>query len=265
MSQPPGETPPASKPEASSATADSSGLPWAGRRLPASGFADDHGEPDPNLLALLRRPTPRSNDDEAMLLAVLARCRVLVPLVVAPAAKEGHAPPNRSSRELAAVTLTGRDGQRALPVFTGLPALTAWDAAARPVPVTASEAAHAALHQGCDVLVVDVASSFPAVLRPSMVSALAGGEPWVPAYRDPGVVRSAAAAVEDEPAVVRHELAAGAPGTDAVVLTLWLRRGLDAEAVHQLTLRTGRRLGAAAELRSRVDDLVLRIEAAKEE
>ena len=46
---------------------------------------------------------------------------------------------------MAAMTLLAADGHRALPVFTSIAALAAWDPAARPVPVTAARAAQAAV------------------------------------------------------------------------------------------------------------------------
>ena len=54
-------------------------------------------------------------------------------------------------------TLVAPDGMRALPVFSGIEAVAAWDPEARPVPVTPARAGQAAVSEGCEVIVVDVA------------------------------------------------------------------------------------------------------------
>lgn len=221
-----------------------------GRTLTPTGFEDDDGAADPQLVAALRTAEPATPEVEAALMTLVARCRWLVP-VVAVAADAGA--------DTALVTLTAPDGQRALPVFSGVDALAAWDPAARPVPVPAERAAQAAVSEGCDVLVVDMGSSHATVLRPSMVWALAQRREWVPAYRDPFVEASVARAVSAEPDVRRHALESGAAGTAALVVVLGLRPGLDAPDVQALAGRVGERLATDGELRARVDELVFRI------
>lgn len=229
---------------------DSAGMPWAGRHLRPTGFEEDDGAADPQVLAALRAEGPRSPDEEEALVALVAATRWLVPIVTDPDA------------DLAEVTLTGPDGQRALPVFSGVAALANWDPGARPVPVPADDAARTAVREGCDVIVVDIGSDHPTVLRPSMVWALAQRQPWRPAYRDPFVGTAMARAVAQEPDLVSHTLGPGAPGTGALVVTLGLRPGLAAEAVQALATRVGERLATDGELRARVDELVFRITGA---
>ena len=224
-----------------------------GRTLTPTGFEDDDGAADPQLMAALRTAEPPTPEVEAALMTLVARSRWLV-AVVAVASDAGA--------DTALVTLTAPDGQRALPVFSSVNALAAWDPAARPVPVPADRAAEAAVSEGCDVLVVDVGSPHATVLRPSMVWALAQRREWVPAYRDPFVEQSVARAVSAEPDVRRHALEAGQPGTGALVVVLGLRPGLDAPDVQALASRVGERLATDGELRARVDDLVFRIAAA---
>ena len=201
-------------------------------------------------MAALRTAEPATPEVEAALMTLVARSRWLV-AVVAVASDAGA--------DTALVTLTAPDGQRALPVFSSVNALAAWDPAARPVPVPADRAAEAAVSEGCDVLVVDVGSPHATVLRPSMVWALAQRREWVPAYRDPFVEQSVARAVSAEPDVRRHALEAGQPGTGALVVVLGLRPGLDAPDVQALASRVGERLATDGELRARVDDLVFRV------
>ena len=59
--------------------------------------------------------------------------------------------------EMALPVMIGTDGRRALPAFTSVAALAAWDPAARPVPVPAHRAAQGAVQEGCAFLVVDPA------------------------------------------------------------------------------------------------------------
>jgi hypothetical protein len=158
------------------------------------------------------------------------------------------------------VTIVAPDGQRALPVFTGTEALASWDPDARPVPVTPSRAAQAAVTERCDVIVVDVAGPATRVLRPSMVWALAQGRPWEPAVSDPFVDRSVAAAVRDEDDVTAYELEDGRPtGQGVLGIVLDLRPGLRPEEVRAVATRVGERLASDGELRARVDGLAFRI------
>src|SRR5204863_2813758 len=84
---------------------------------------------------------------------------------------DAHAGDTRT--DMAIITLVAPDGRRALPLFTSVEALAAWDPAARPVPVSAARAAQAALADGCQVAVVDLGSGRSTELRPSMLWALA--------------------------------------------------------------------------------------------
>jgi SseB protein N-terminal domain len=61
------------------------------------------------------------------------------------------------SSEMAAVLITGRDGRTALLAFSSVDAMRAWNPEARPVAVSAREAARAALDDGAAAVVVDVA------------------------------------------------------------------------------------------------------------
>jgi len=101
--------------------------------------------------------------------------RLLVPIVAAPSEVDDSGElmvelfALNSATDMAVATLTSPDGQRALPVFSSLAALSAWDAAARPSPVTSSRAAQTAVSERCDVMLLDLGSGHGCVLRPSMV------------------------------------------------------------------------------------------------
>jgi hypothetical protein len=235
---------------------DSAQVPWAGRDLSPTGFETDTGVADPALLAALATP----GDDPALMRAVEAS-RLVVPVVAEPTEVDATGKHVVEKQvDMAAVTLVAPDGQRALPVFTGTDALSAWDPDARPVPVTPSRAAQAAVAEGCEVIVVDVAGPATRVLRPSMVWALAQQRSWEPAHTDPFVRRSVAAAVRDEDDVTASEVEEGKPlGEGVLGVVLDLRPGLSPEQVRAIATRVGERLATDGELRARVDGLAFRL------
>lgn len=114
----------------------------------------------------------------AELLAALAGARVFAAVVATSTAEEITAGGLRaeSSAEMA-VLLFDVDGERALPVFSSVPALTGWRASARPVPLNGRQACQAALDEGAAALVLDPPEA-PLVLVVDEVRALASG--WVP-------------------------------------------------------------------------------------
>jgi len=235
---------------------DSADVPWTGRDLSPSGFESDTGAADPALLAALAAP----GDDLALMRAVEAS-RFVVPIVadLTEAGATGELAVEKQV-DMAAVTIVAPDGQRALPVFTGTDALAAWDPGARPVPVSPARAGQAAVAEGCDVMVVDVAGPATRVLRPSMVWALAQQRPWVLPHTDAFVDRSVAAAVRDEGDVTAYELEEGNPRGEGVLgVVLDLRPGLTAEQVRAVATRVGERLATDGELRARIDGLAFRL------
>jgi hypothetical protein len=232
--------------------------PSTGRVLSGTGFENDTGEADPNLMAALA-----DESDDTGLLAVVAGARLLVPIVAAPTGGDSADLMPQRSTNMAVVTLTSPDGQRALPVFSSLAALLAWDATARPSPVTGAVAARAAVSEGCDVLVLDVRSGHPRVLRPSMVWALAQQRDWLPAHTDPFVAQALSRATADEADVIdchgEEDCPAGA-GILRVVLSL--RPGLDPAQVQALATRVGEQIATDGEARARIDGLAFAIREA---
>jgi hypothetical protein len=235
---------------------DSAEVPWSGRELSPSGFETDTGAADPALRAVLAD----TGDDLALMRAVEAG-RFVVPVVAEPTEVDTSGEhPVEAGVDMAAVTLVAPDGQRALPVFSGTDSLADWDPGARPVPVTPARAGQAAVSEGCDVIVVDVAGPATRVLRPSMVWALAQHRPWEPAHTDPFVDRSVAAAVRAEDEITAYELEEGNPRGEGVLgVVLDLRPGLAPEQVRALASRVGERLATDGELRARIDGLAFRL------
>ncbi|MEO5980925.1 MAG: SseB family protein [Pedococcus sp.] len=243
-----------SNPEQSAAR-DSAGIPFGGRALTGTGFDGDTGAADPALVAALG-----DRSDERAMMAAFAAARLLVPIVAEPVSVDDSGEHLvEKQTDLAAVTLVAPDGVRALPVFTSMEAIAAWDAQARPVPVTAARAAQAAVSERCDVIVVDVAGEQPLALRPSMVWALAQQREWLPAHEDPKVARAVAEALRDQADVVAHALTAGAAGEGVLRVALTLVPGLDAERVQAVATAIGERLAADGEIRARIDGLAFSI------
>lgn len=239
---------------------DSAGVPFPGRELSGTGFDGDTGEADPALTVALADPA-----DEVALMTAVSAARLLVPIVAEPVSVDttgessaGHLPVEKQT-DMAAVTLVAADGTRALPVFSSMAAIAAWDPAARPVPVTAARAGQAAVSERCDVIVVDVAGPATVALRPSMVWALAQQRPWLPAHEDESVRRAVATAVRDQAAVVSHEVGPGEPGQGVLRIALTLHPGLDAATVQAVATAVGEQLATDGEVRARIDGLAFAI------
>ncbi|MFC5179697.1 SseB family protein [Nocardioides taihuensis] len=153
---------------------------FEGSRIPDPGFPGDTGAADPALAAVLAA-WERGEASYADALAALRDARLLVPVVaVADEVEVDEAGlAHDKSSDMATVLLTGRDGRTALLGFTGTGPLQAWQADARPVPVTAPTAALAAVQDGADALVVDLAGPVRFVVEGDDLTALAAG--WQPA------------------------------------------------------------------------------------
>jgi len=117
---------------------------------------EDRGEADPRLTAALE------SGDVATVASVLLEVRVLVPIV---------ATGESTGAEMAVPRLINDEGQHALPVFSSYEALRAWRTESRPVPMTGAEAVAAAIAEGYDAVVLDVAGPISAALP------VAAGEP----------------------------------------------------------------------------------------
>ncbi len=114
----------------------------------------------------------RSAQSAEQLLQALNAGRVLV-AIVATADERGDDGSEKSSH-MSVVSMVSADGRRGLLAFTGLDALQAWDPTARPVPVSGIDAARAALDDGCEAMVIDVAGPRNQVVIEADLISLAG-------------------------------------------------------------------------------------------
>jgi hypothetical protein len=239
--------------------ADSAGVPWAGRTLPQGGFDGDDGTADPVLSQAIAAAAAGSAD-EVDVVAALATARLMVPVVavLGEGGEAAHGPADKSA-DMALVTLTGPDGRRALPVFTGLESLHRWDTTARPVPVEARRAAVSAVAEGCDLLVVDPAGPVTFVVSRPAVWALGQGRAWVPAHRDAEVLAALAEAGDGVAGVLAVDAEPGDQSELRVVVRL--DAGLGQDAVRAAAAAVAQRIQASDVVRERVDGVQLAVAA----
>ena len=142
--------------------------PGDGRRLVSPGrFTADDGSTDPNICAALSAPVDSDRLRDAM------RAGRLIVAIVASPAETGES----GGSQMSVVSMVAADGRRGLLAFTGLDAMHRWNPHARPVPVSGPEVAQAALDDGCEAVVIDVAGPSSAVVAEPDLVELANRDP----------------------------------------------------------------------------------------
>lgn len=216
---------------------DTAGVPWAGRDLTGPGvdgsanplhvFDQDDGTAPAAWTDVMGRLS-RGEAGEEEVTEALAGIRVFAAVVSTLGVDEdlvhdhgdhaGHDHPGHDDAhgadkqaDVALVTLTAPDGRRALPVFTSVPALTAWNPEARPVAVWMPRACLSAVDEGCEIVVVDAGAEHTYAVRRPAVWALAQQRPWTPSYRDPEVAEEIAGVADLVPHLLNLGIAPG-PG-----------------------------------------------------
>lgn len=147
------------------------------RTIPDPGFAGDDGSvPAPLAEALTSYAADRRGRHQATV-AVLQDSRLLVPVVavLGEVEHDDQGLAHEKTSDMATVLMKGRDGRMALLAFTGNDPMHRWNPEARPVPVWARQAAEAAVHDGADALVVDVAGPTMLVVEGDDLRSLAEG------------------------------------------------------------------------------------------
>ena len=147
-----------------------------GSRIPDPGFAGDDGAADAALTAALTA-YDAGEDDRAGVLGALVNARLLVPVVavLGQVDVDDQGLAHDKSSDMATVLMTRPDGRRGLLAFTSTASLAGWNAEARPVPAAASTAAQAAIQEGADALVLDVAGPVRFALDGEDLRAVAAG------------------------------------------------------------------------------------------
>lgn len=163
---------------------DSAGVPWEGRAFQENPWANDDGETPVELaLALADKPVHK-----ASLFSAMSKSRLLIPLVASlgEAGEGAHGQVVDKSADLAIVAVETPDKQTAIPVFSSVTDMHAWNAEARPVPVDAARVALAAAAEGHSRVILNPATHQVAIRRPAL-AAMAQGLDWVPPHEDPWV------------------------------------------------------------------------------
>ncbi|MFW7415811.1 SseB family protein [Demequina sp. SO4-18] len=234
------------------------------KEIPASVFADDDGSADARLAqALIRYSHGKTSLGEVV--DALAYARVLIP-VMSSGEKRVMGEHGVEKDEVAStgvVAVQMPDGRAALPVFTDVDAVRAWNDKARPIPAEGPRAALAAIAESWASLVINPGMETVVVPRPA-VWALGQGLDWRPAVVDGELaadVRDAVtSAVSTDSALVEVDAVAGRGAEVTVVLRL--TPGLTQPEVDDVVARVQRELAHSDVIAQRVDSLELRLAAA---
>jgi hypothetical protein len=129
------------------------------RTLAEPEFPGDDGSAHPEVTAALAAYDADPESGHRPALAALQESRLLVPVVATldEVEYDDRGLTHEKTSDMATVLITGRDGRRALLSFTSTASLQVWNPDARPVAVSARQAARAALQDGADALLVDLA------------------------------------------------------------------------------------------------------------
>lgn len=249
-------------------SADSAGVPWAGREFRTNPHAGDDGSADPALAAALGA-FGRGEVDAAAVVDAYRSARVLIPLV-AEAGDEGVAPSGLTvdkTQELSIVTVAAPDGRTVLPVFTSVHTMAVWDAGARPIPVGADRTAAAAVQDDTDLIVIDPGSDSEFVIRRPAVWAIAQNQQWEPAATSPEVFAGLQQSIGGELAVVDLAVEAGDPSArlrgPELTVRLRLIDGLDKSELDAVLARLARRWAADDRIAVLVDSLSVKLERSR--
>jgi hypothetical protein len=182
----------------------------AGPTIPQPQFPADDGNADPRLAAALASYAA-GRAGEHSVISELYDCRLLVPIVAVLTEEEERDGLRREKEsEMALPTLLGDDGRRGVLGFTSMRTMKRWRPDARPVPVHARDACKAALDEGADALVVDVAGPIPFAVDGIRLHLLAEGRPIPPPHEDPDVLAAIEAAFSPEQGVTGVRIGPGA-------------------------------------------------------
>ena len=157
---------------------DSSGVPWEGRTFLDNPHAGDSGETPADVAECLtawRAGTGSFTD----LVAAFAANRFLIPLVT----RAGddfdvdHPVMEDKVQELSVITVAGPSGEKVIPAFTSVAAMSVWNSDARPIPIETQRVALAAASEQTDRIVVNPGTD-SIVLRRPIVWSIAQGNPY---------------------------------------------------------------------------------------
>ncbi|MEN9714484.1 MAG: hypothetical protein RLZZ164_1148 [Actinomycetota bacterium] len=243
---------------------DSAGTPWQGREFESNKWAGDDGKASPNFLASINAFQKGEATLEA-LIDVMRTQRFLIPLLadLGDVSVGAHGQAVDKSADLSIVTVATPDEQSALPVFSSVAAMTAWNASARPVPADARRIALAAASEGNTRVVIDAGSATEFVIRRPAIEALAKDEMWVHPVRDSRVTQEFAKVMRPLDQIQSFELSDGDPtsvlAAAELQVTIKLTPGLSAEDVQQVLQKFATALAESEIIAELVDSLRVKL------
>lgn len=244
--------------------ADSAGVPWAGRSFEPNSWAGDNGSADEALVSSIQALETGNGQPEAVLSA-FAKARVLIPLLadLGEAGEGAYGQTVDKSADLAIVTVETPDGQDALPVFSSVAAMAAWNPVARPVPVSAQKAAIAAAQEGNTRIVLDAGNETEFVFRRPAIAAIAQGESWIHPVRDERVSSAFAEATASIPEILHFELSDCDPRSQLVAaevqLELKLKPGMARDELDAVMQNLAKALATSEAVAEYVDSLRVKL------
>ena len=157
---------------------DSAGVPWEGREFSQNSWSQDDGSTPGILAEVFSRDL-----DKVALFTALSKSRLLIPLLaeLGESGVGAHGELVDKSADLAIVAVSTPDGKTAIPAFSSVAEMSAWNSTARPVPVESAKLAIAAISEGHDRVVLNPAGSAIGIRRPAL-AAMAQGLEWTPPH-----------------------------------------------------------------------------------
>jgi hypothetical protein len=200
---------------------------FGGMVIPEPEFADDDGSSDPALGEAGLSDVVRALHGKRLMTPLMAVLDSVEDEVAA-----GAPGPGEKDSHMATVSLVSPDGRRGLLAFTSVASMTAWDPAARGIPASAARVAGAALQEGADAVLLDLAGPVRLAVSGAALLALAEGRDWTPQHGDPAVLAAVAEALGGIEGVTAHEVVetpAGHGGAEVLVV-LTLAEGSDPDS-----------------------------------
>lgn len=147
------------------------------KEIPESVFAGDDGSRDPALARVLQ-DFGSGACSAVDVVDGLYGTRLLVPVVAVldSSAVNEHGIAVDKDSHMSSVSIQTPDGRQALVAFTDVASIKQWRSDARPIPVAAAEVALAALQEGHDAVLIDVASSHRIAVEGPLLARLALGQ-----------------------------------------------------------------------------------------
>lgn len=155
----------------------------------------------------------------------------------------------------AMVAVATPDGRAALPAFTSMEAMRAWDDTARPVPVAAPRAAAAALGETDGLMVIDPNNDITVFVGRPWTQALATGEQWQAPWTSEAVIDAIGQALAGTEHLLGFQVTPGEKAETRVVLAL--PGGLSPQALQPVLTHVQQALTQSTIVRNSIDSLEL--------